>query len=530
MVSIPPSFDIRNPFHFKEYYWPQINFYKEQTEIIESVWHNDRTFVRAGNKLGKDFVAGFIPIWFLMTRKPCRIVTTSAKDDHLRVLWGEINRFIQTARFPLTRDKGGPLIVNHQDIRIVRNGKKCPISYCIGMVASEDSIAAMQGHHANPETLEDANDEMPRTLFMSDESSSVPSSYYMMATTWAQRILAFGNPWDCHNFFREANDEGDIPREIWDHRRGMYHKILRIRAQDSPNVRRGLAQEAKGIIPDNKLIVPGVKTYLEYKNDRKHLNEIEQCVKLDAEFYKGKESLMFPPVWLNRAATFAESIRKKPRQARAIGCDPAEGGDKTSMAAVDEFGLIELVSKKTPDTNIIPGELLAFMFKHGVAPENVAIDRGGGGKEHADRIRAMGFPIRTIAFGESPSIDPRHSKIHPKERLGMKEERAAYKNLRAEMYDTLRNLIDPSLQEMDGSPGFAIPAYEKELLRQLRPIPLLHDAEGTKYLLPKNKKSPDSKEKTLTELIGCSPDEADAFVLGIHAMLNKPHRSKVGAF
>jgi hypothetical protein len=38
--------------------WPHVTFYREQKAIIESVWANDETFVPAGNKLGKDFVAG----------------------------------------------------------------------------------------------------------------------------------------------------------------------------------------------------------------------------------------------------------------------------------------------------------------------------------------------------------------------------------------------------------------------------------------------------------------------------------------
>src|SRR6516165_73934 len=75
--------------------WPDVRFYKQQEEIIHSVLWNDETYVPAGNMLGKDFVAGFIAVTFFLIfpeskQQHTRVITTSVKDDHLRVLWGEI--------------------------------------------------------------------------------------------------------------------------------------------------------------------------------------------------------------------------------------------------------------------------------------------------------------------------------------------------------------------------------------------------------------------------------------------------------
>lgn len=206
-----------DPLELARLLWPDVYFYKQQREIIYSVAENDWTIVPAGNQLGKDFVAGFVCVWFFLTRHPCRIVTTSAKEDHLRVLWGEIGRYVQTARAPLDVKRGGPLRVNHQDIRKVVGGQVCPISYMTGLVANTDSIAAMQGHHVAV-----TGDGVPRTLFVVDEASSVPDEYWKMGTTWAQRALVIGNPWQCSNFFYravkgdpETNDPGgDLPRKV----------------------------------------------------------------------------------------------------------------------------------------------------------------------------------------------------------------------------------------------------------------------------------------------------------------------------
>lgn len=198
-----------DPLHFAKLFWPDVTFYQQQRDIIRSVVDNRETVVAAANKLGKDYVAGFIVLWFFMTRRPCRIVTTSAKDDHLRVLWGEINRFISDSKVQLVYDpKKGVntgLIVNQRELRMVFQGEVDDISYVRGMVASADTLAAMQGHHATPKPgTPECLDGLPRSMFVSDESSSVPDDYYRMADTWAERMLIFGNTWPCSNFFYRA--------------------------------------------------------------------------------------------------------------------------------------------------------------------------------------------------------------------------------------------------------------------------------------------------------------------------------------
>lgn len=306
-------------------------------------------------------------------------------------------------------------------------------------------------------------------------------------------------------------------------------KVIKIRAEDSPNVRYALAQKAAGIKPTNEVILPGVVSWEDYQTRRIMWDKIKQCVGLDAEFYEGADILMFPPLWLNRAEQIAHKLKSSGvvRKAKAIGCDPAEGGDKTCMVVIDEYGIIELTSKKTPDTSVTPKELIALINKYNVPHDRVAIDRGGGGKEHADRLRDLGYNVRTVAFGESLILEPKRGITLFETKVENREEKYQYKNRRAEMYNELRQLIDP-----DGSNpnGFGIPAEYTILRHELSPIPLTYDPEGRLALLPKDKKDRDSKVKTLRELIGHSPDEADALVLAIHAMLHKTQKVTAGAF
>lgn len=196
-----------DPIAFKDYYWPDVVFYDKQLTIIEYVRTTPEVFVPAGNMLGKDYVSGFIALWAFCAHQEARIVTTSVKDDHLRVLWGEIGRFLDTATTPDDRESfgalydynGGPLKVKHRDIRkILPNGVECKISYLRGMVS--ETGEGMAGHHAE------------YTMGIIDEASGVDPLVYDQMNTWAAHKLIFGNPNPCalNHFFYTAVEKGDI--------------------------------------------------------------------------------------------------------------------------------------------------------------------------------------------------------------------------------------------------------------------------------------------------------------------------------
>ncbi len=365
---------------------------------------------------------------------------------------------------------------------------------------------------------------------------------------------------------------------------GSYRKVIRVAAAGSPNIRLAIEEQRAGLRkPDKRLIrtearpwghfspeeyeaacerwtangrpdppltmvLQGVKDYEEYVEDRLTWDLIQQTVSLDAQFYEGSEILMFPPAWLDRANRLHDMIldgrvaatrNGGVRRAKAIGIDPAEGGDRTAWAVVDEFGLIELVSLKTPDTSVVIPRTLALMDRYKVAEECVAFDAGGGGHEHADRMRQMGYnDVRTIAFGEAPVNELRRGVVLFQERVDQRERRRGYTSRRSEMYGELQLLLDPSGKEE--TEGFALPREYAAIREQLKPIPLMYDGEGKVFLPPKRRvgpvrtagspEAPNSKVmKTLEELIGHSPDEADALVLAVAAMQHKPTRRKAGA-
>lgn len=207
--------------------WSEVKFYGKQQEVIYSVEENDETFCVAAHQTGKDFVAGFIVLRFFLCHPTCRVITTSVKDDHLRVLWGEIGRYIETCRNdtifgPLKAKEGGPLIVKHRELRklvpynrydplkptgTVLNrpyepGDKvveCKYSYCLGMVSEKGE--GLAGHHA------------PATLLVVDEASGVDPIVLERCSSWAKKILVIGNPYGPKSsWFGKACSGGDLEK------------------------------------------------------------------------------------------------------------------------------------------------------------------------------------------------------------------------------------------------------------------------------------------------------------------------------
>jgi len=321
----------------------------------------------------------------------------------------------------------------------------------------------------------------------------------------------------------------------------MLRKVITIRAVDSPNVALALQQQEDGQEPSREEVLPGVLTWDEYLHRRKTWDPIRQAVGLDAHWYVGAELKLFPRV-LMLDVVARSSTRPPVGGRRWMGVDPAEGGDRSAWVVVDSFGVLEMVSEQTPNTNSVFYRTIELMRRWHIDAADVCMDRGSG-KQHADRLAEAGFPVRTVAFGEAVVLPIRSGMRTTEERVEAREDQTIYRNRRTEMYWEAAELltavgsyvrgqwVPPSGRE--GS-GFSIPPAiaewrtegRKSLRQQLEVIPREYDRDGRPFLRPKNS-DPGSAEsgrrrKSLSELTGHSPDEADAFVLALFAMRSEP--------
>lgn len=318
----------------------------------------------------------------------------------------------------------------------------------------------------------------------------------------------------------------------------QYHRrVIRISADDSPNVkeaRRLLAAEP-GIsheeLSRRSLVIPGILTWDEYQQRRATWDPMRQSIGLDARFWRGAEVRLFPDSWFENAEKLARGIVWKRSGARwCLGVDAAEGGDNTAWVVAGEQGCPFMRSKKTPDTENIPGETIALMREWNVDPEGCGFDRGGGGYQHARTLRSRGYPVRTVAFGERAVLEPKRSMTTFPERVESREEGYVYRNRRAEIFHELANdkgfAIPHEIlhrKRADGGPG---------LRDQLAKFPLLIDDNGRYWLPSKGVVTDEMRNrgvKTLTEIIGCSPDEADALGVAHWVLKNPQRRARAGA-
>ena len=154
----------------------------------------------------------------------------------------------------------------------------------------------------------------------------------------------------------------------------------------------------------------------------------------------------------------------------------------------------------TPNTMEIPGRTIEMIRRLKVPAQCVAIDAGGGGKQIVDRLHELGYRCKEVGFGESPT------------------DRLAHSNRRGELYDTLRGVMNPDLNEEP----FAIPDEAHMLRQELAIMPLMYDSEG-RLLLPPKERTGTSRYSTtcLRELLGRSPDRADSLCLAVWIMITE---------
>jgi hypothetical protein len=323
-----------------------------------------------------------------------------------------------------------------------------------------------------------------------------------------------------------------------------FRKVIHIDYECSPNVQYAKKQIAMGLEPTDTVVVPGVLTWGEAKHRLATWDVVRKEIGLFGRFYQGAQLLLFPPDWLDTCERCWNLIKNSNRKAKAIGIDTADGGDSSSWAVVDELGVIELRSEKTPDTTDCTKITVEMMKQHNVPPEMTCFDTGGGGRHHADRLRkgidGKRYNVRTVGFGRPVTLDPiRRLRMIDEKRENI-EESYAYVSRRVEMIHQLSQLCDPGLNRERNLPGFAMPMgttsgthrchlHGDQCLRaQLAVMPKMLDKEGRYKLPPKHKESKDSKESSLVEMISHSPDEMDAICVAVFTMNHVVKRMTAG--
>lgn len=166
---------------------------------------------------------------------------------------------------------------------------------------------------------------------------------------------------------------------------------------------------------------------------------------------------------------------------RLVACDPSYGGDECVIYAFENTRIIETKILHVKDTMMIAGEMAAMMYKHNT-PYG-CVDVIGIGAGVYDRLREQGKKVMAIGSAEKAEDENR------------------FYNLRAQMWWYAMEQI------RDGRVAYP---QDAELRRELSFVKYnVMNSSGRIQLEPK---------QVTKELLGRSPDRADAFIYGLWAL------------
>jgi len=529
------------PLEFMRRLWPGIKVWQKQREIAESVARNYGTIVHSSIESGKGWIAARFILSFYATRFPCKVIGTSITQPQLRdSLWGEIDAALREPAVgpdgeQVTNANGDPMLVRellgidvvHMELRRLDENRRPHGNDWVRLRVARD-VEGMHGIHLPP-----MDDGGPTVLAVLDEASGISDKFIEGLEGQAHRMLVVGNPLNMAGYFARKIRAGDEPDRL--HPGRLRWKVIHIDGAKTPNVSAGRKWEKrgrKGPLPRPPL--PGIMSYASYVAYDAEWDEYNKRTRLRGLLPEGDEATVWvPEAWLAEGFKAWHEIDhdwRRENLPRWLGVDASHGrGDLVCWVVIDAMGIVEvrvadpeIMRDKygLPDTVKMLEITRELMTLHNIPPGRVAVDAGGGGQDAVgDPMRRAGQVVQLVDFGAAAS----------------RRRKRQYKNRRAEMYGLLSGVCNPSNWRRVEEGGrwercWAMPSDDqcKALAEELPMIPKRYDREGKLYLPPKTKRTPESKEQTLMEILGHSPDRSDGAVLAVWAMRGGPLSPTVG--
>ena len=328
-----------------------------QAEALEAVGRHDRVSIRSGHGVGKTTFESWLILWFLLTRKNCKIPVAANSQDQLRdTIWPEIGKWHRQ----LPEALKAMIDVQAERIVVVQDPEG---AFAVRRTASKDNPEALQGFHAE------------HLLFLIDEASGIPDIVFevgMGALSTPRRKGRDGwkSDEDVRLLLRHpphpetplAYDACQLPRRAT---RSGTHRRHQAKYGESSNAYR---VRVLGEFPtaDDETVIP-----LELV-----LGAVGRNV----------SSLEYHPVWGVDVARFGDdrtAIAK--RQANKL-LEPVKSWTSTDLMATT--GKIKAEYDATPSEQ---------------KPIEILIDIIGLGAGVYDRCKELGLPVRGVNVGEAAS-------------------------------------------------------------------------------------------------------------------------------
>src|SRR6478609_468698 len=162
-----------------------------QAEALEAVGQHDRVSIRSGHGVGKTTFESWLILWFLLTRKNCKVPVAANSQDQLRdTIWPEIGKWHR--QFPEALK--AMIDVQAERIVVVQDPEG---AFAVRRTASKDNPEALQGFHAE------------HLLFLIDEASGIPDIVFEVGmgalSTPGAKVVMAGNPTRTSGFFYDTH-------------------------------------------------------------------------------------------------------------------------------------------------------------------------------------------------------------------------------------------------------------------------------------------------------------------------------------
>jgi phage terminase large subunit len=328
-----------------------------QAAALEAVGKHDRVSIRSGHGVGKTTLQAWLVLWFLLTRKNCKIPVAANSQDQLRdTIWPEIAKWHR--RLPdALRDM---IEVQAERVVVAQDPEG---AFAVRRTASKENPEALQGFHAD------------HLLFLLDEASGIPDVVFevgmgALSTSGAKVVMA-GNPTRASGFFYDTHHS----------LRSRWH-MMHVSCLDVPR--------AQGHIEDIKA------KYGKGSNAWR--------VRVLGEFPTADDETVIPlELVLSAVGRNISSLDYYP----VWGVDVARfGDDRTALAKRQANKLLEPIRWwHSTDLMATVGRIKAEYDEthYDSRPWAILIDVIGLGAGVYDRCKELGLPVKAINVGEAAS-------------------------------------------------------------------------------------------------------------------------------
>lgn len=450
-------------------------------QMAEALACYDENGVRAvacesGTTTGKTVFLAFVILWFLACFDNALVVTVAPKEDQLRFhVWKQITAYWPRFQLLFPGAKKDTLRIQ----MVPGSDVWGAIGFVAGVKADEVNTSATkaQGFHA------------PHMLIVYEEMAgihrAIRAAFKNTCRAPHNLQLGVGNPDNQYDALHQMAVAAGT-------------KAVRISALDHPNI----VRNDDGFIPGAVSRIGLQMALADVRGDVQHRDYVSRVRGVSpAE----SADALIKRAWIDDAIKHSAEWQEKyadDRWPNALGADPSNStaGDPAGLAHFVGPVCVSVEAEPCPNANVFGADVWQLAKDTGTKPEHIGVDPIGVGAGTVNEMRRlMALDPQYAGRSYIPQLEsggkPWNRIAKPGESSGWITDANRFGNLRAQMY------WQAAVDFQDGHLGCP---NDPQLIEELLAV-TYHVRAGKTWMLDKEK---------IKEILGRSPNKADAFVYG----------------